>query len=145
MTHVATPSLFLRASTGAMTPAERRAFDEHLAACDACRAAWSTASAALGPRPAGAAPLRADPFLPARIRAIADASAPRRGAAFPAVLRWSLSAAAALATGIYLGYAAARPASTTLDDAAKEFSSSLSASETSTDWLTGAGTGEARR
>lgn len=141
MTHVATPSLFLRASTGGMTPAERRVFDEHLAACDACRVAWDTASSALGPRPVSAAPLRADPGLPARIRAIADGSGPRRDAAFPAALRWSLSAAAALALGIYLGYAAARPASESLNDAAMEFSSSLSGSDTSTDWLTGAGEG----
>jgi predicted anti-sigma-YlaC factor YlaD len=86
---------------------ERSAIDRHLEECAPCRRYFETISAAvLTKQESSGSALVADPYLPARIKALQAASGPagRRGALTALVWGWrTVALAVAVLLGIYMG------------------------------------------
>jgi anti-sigma factor RsiW len=133
MDHEKAHELYLAHAGGLFAPGDREALRRHLQACERCRNAFALLDRALAPGRGLADRLPADPYLPARIRAIASDRPKVPPHSLAPALRWSLGSLAltlALALGVYLGHDLSRSAARTAsDDPAAEFASSLSGSD----------------
>jgi anti-sigma factor RsiW len=142
MTHHDTIDAFVDHASGRLSPAEHAAVDRHLAECGSCRSAYALLALALTPQPANLR-FTADPFLPTRIRALAEERAGRRTSV--PVLRWSFASAAfgvAIVIGILLGRDLSN--STTVEtvepsDVVSEFASSLTPTDIGDQWSSAVG------
>lgn len=100
-------SLFLPWIELSLDEHQQRLVDEHLKDCDPCRQYFNAMSQILLPSPGTAQDeLKSDPFLPTRIRALAETSTAQGHHKAPAAVRWALRTAlfaVAMACGIYMG------------------------------------------
>jgi predicted anti-sigma-YlaC factor YlaD len=100
-------SLFLPWIELSLNEHQQRLVEDHLKGCESCRQYFDSMSLVVLPS-GGIAPeeLKSDPFLPTRIRALAEATTARGQQKAPAALRWALRTALfaiAMACGIYMG------------------------------------------
>lgn len=139
MNHHDTIDLFLVYSSGKLTGTDRARVDQHLESCAKCRSAYQRLHIALEP---GSRPhqLTADPFLPTRIRAMAESTSTATRI-LPAV-QWSLVMGLAILLGILLGSDISRDRSQSYssNDVVDEFATSLSAPDLSDKWYSAANT-----
>lgn len=80
--------------------------EDHLKGCSSCRQYFDAMTAALLPGESPKSRLVADPYMPARIRALANDAASFSPSVKDLIIRWSLRTvvfAAAIVAGIYMG------------------------------------------
>jgi predicted anti-sigma-YlaC factor YlaD len=104
--HSEIQSLFLSWFEADLSQPMAKELEEHLKECSPCREYFDTLSAALLPKASVRGRLVSDPYMPARIRALAmnSVSAPVSGKDM--VVRWSLRTVAfaiAIIVGVYMG------------------------------------------
>lgn len=137
MTHLQIIESYPAYAAGTQAAQDREQVDAHLTACASCRSAFALLHRTLEPGPAPQR-LTADPFLPTRIRALAERpSEPKR---ISPVLRWSFASAAvgaAIVLGVLLGShlpnrERATPA--TSSDFVSEFATSIAVSDLGDRW-----------
>jgi predicted anti-sigma-YlaC factor YlaD len=140
-------SLFLSWFEADLSQPMAQELEEHLRECSSCREYFDALSAALLPKASVQGRLTTDPFMPARIRALAmeSASAPVSGKDM--VVRWSLRTVAfavAIIVGVYMGEQLSyQPSVVTDQHIISEYSNYLGGSGIGERWQSVALTGEA--
>ena len=109
---------------------QQQLVEEHLKGCESCRKYFNAMSEALLPSQESAPnALRADPFLPTRIRAVAETSSRQQRGMKEVVARWVLRSVMfvmAVVFGIYMGEQLSyRTSSVTDQNIITEYSESL--------------------
>ena len=116
--HERTRNQFLLWFEQRLAPDKRMKVERHLLDCIACRAWFEASTELLGTPSVHARTLEPDPFLPTRIRALAERDGQRTHAGFRPAVRWAagtVAVAAALLIGVYLGDGITRTQSTITD------------------------------
>jgi anti-sigma factor RsiW len=130
MTHAEAHRLYPAYADGLLRESDRSALLRHLEECNRCRRAFDILDRTLAPGSKHAERLSLDPYLPARIRAIASDPRPTGLHVLAPALRWSLALTLALALGIYLGQGLSRSIQDPVtDDPVSEFAVSLSGTD----------------
>jgi predicted anti-sigma-YlaC factor YlaD len=89
-----------------LSPAKRSEVERHLSECERCRRWYERSTALLRSKPLVLRTLEPDPFLPTRIKALAEHDHVRAHTGMRAAVRWaagSVAVAAALLLGLYIG------------------------------------------
>ena len=128
MTHEKAQTLFADLQSGLLNTSKKNEVEQHLNECGSCRTLYNVFTLALN-ADAPRHTLKADPYLPTRIRALAaDGAHPHRST--KAVLRWSFASiafGAAVAIGILLGEGISHPRQTTSEETiVSDFASAFS-------------------
>ena len=138
MNHRTAQKLYPAYADGLLSESDRNSLTRHLAGCDRCRGAFELFDRSLAPGSSRSPRLSVDPYLPARVRAIASERHPSARRVWVPALRWSLGSIAftlALALGVYLGQDLSRSVTpSAIDDPVSEFAASVSASDLSDRW-----------
>lgn len=132
MTHNNIIDRYFEYANGNIGPDAKAEIDRHLELCASCAAAFGMLQRAFTSKPIRT--LKADPFLPTRIRALAEQ---RRWTPAVRISFASFVFAVAVSIGLFLGHGLSQSTATApSEEMVSEFASSLAASDLSDQWMT---------